>query len=711
MGVVGAGAVREGPCRCAVAPRRGTWRREDTSVALRVYVRGMSDERKELPYGAWPSPISVQMVVSGARGLAGVWLDGEDVYWLEGRPEEGGRQVVMRRSGDGAAEDVTPAGFNVRSMVHEYGGGAFVVDGGLVVFSNLSDGCLYTQRIGEAPRRLTSEGPLRYADLRVDARRGRVLCVREDHTSEDREPENAIVAVDLESGATTVLVHGRDFFSHPRLDRAGGRLCWLSWSHPDMPWDASDLWVGRIADDGSVTDARLVAGGPSESVGQPDWAPDGSLVFVSDRTGWYNLYRWRQDSARGTAAEPLAPMAAEFATPQWVFGASGYGISPDGSIVAAGRSQGSDRLYLIEGAAEPREIEQPFPELAYVRVGGGRVAFRGMGATTPASIVLLDLGTGALSVVHRASTTIPDAAFLAQPRPVTFPTSGGREAHLLYYAPTNASARAPSGELPPLIVISHGGPTANATAALDLEIQFFTSRGFAVADVDYGGSSGYGREYRQRLDGAWGIVDVEDCTNAARYLAASGLADPGRLLIRGGSAGGYTTLRALTTTDVFAAGASHYGVGDLEALARDTHKFESRYLDGLVGRYPERADLYRERSPIHATHRLSCPLIVLQGMDDRVVPPAQAEQLVAALAAKGIPYAYLAFPGEGHGFRRAENIARALEAEISFYAQLFRFPLADGLQPVAIENLEGWDHRPDRAMALQEKGTAAAAPL
>ena len=661
----------------------------------------MSDPRPIHQYGAWPSPISVNMVVGGSRNLNAVWLDGDHVYWLEGRPQDGGRQVLMRRTSAGAAEDVTPPGYNVRTMVHEYGGGAFLVHDGLVVFSDLRDSRLHTQRLGEDPRPLTSEGPYRYADPRLDARQERVLCIREDHSVAGEEARNSVVAVALADGSVTTLVEGADFYSHPRPDASGERLAWLSWSHPDMPWDSSELWVGRLGPDG-VSDRRRIAGGPSESVAQPEWAPDGALVFVSDRTGWYNLYRWRDatdpaaEASAPAPSQPLAPMAAEFADPQWVFGMSSYAIDGDGTIVAAARSEGRDRLYRLPAdGGEPSEVEQPFPELASVRIQNGTVAFLGGGPREPTSVVLLENGSGASQVVYRPSEVTVDPTVLSMPQAIRFPTAGGREAHALFYAPTNPAVRAPDGSLPPLIVISHGGPTSNANAFFDAETQFFTSRGFAVVDVDYGGSSGYGREYRQRLDGAWGIVDVEDCTHAALFLAAKGLVDADRLLIRGGSAGGYTTLRALTTGDTFAAGASHYGVGDLEALARDTHKFESRYLDGLVGPYPEARALYQERSPINDTDRLSSPLIVLQGEDDRVVPIAQAEQLVAALDAKRIPHAYLAFAGEGHGFRRAKNMARALEAELSFYAQLFQFQPADPIDPVAISHLESW--RDERA--------------
>ena len=644
------------------------------------------------PFGSWPSPISVEMVVAGSLSLREVWLDGADTYWIEVRPDEGGRSVVVRRDPDGTIRDVTPPGFNARTMVHEYGGAAYTVDGGTVIFSNKDDGRLYRQARGAQPEPLTAEGPLRYADLRVDRAGGRVLCVREDHREGDREAVNAIVSVNLKDGATTVLVHGADFYSHPRLDPSGRHLAWMTWDHPNMPWDSSEVWVAAVEADGSLTSARRVAGGPGESVAQPEWAPDGSLVFCSDRSGWWNPYRWRiGEPAGGTA---LAPKAAEFVDPQWVFGQSTYAILGNGDLVAAPRLRDGAKLMVVPADGGPtRDLPQPLREVFSVRSRGQASAFIGAAPTRPTAVVEVDVASGAVAVLREASKLTIDAAFLSEPQAITFPTEGGLEAHALLYRPTNPTVRAPAGERPPLILISHGGPTGNAETALDMEIQYFTSRGFAVVDVDYGGSTGYGRAFRERLVGTWGIVDVEDCTNAARYLARDGLVDAARLFIRGGSAGGYTTLRALTSGDTFAAGASYYGVGDLGALARDTHKFESRYLDGLVGPYPAAKAVYDERSPINATDRLSCPLIIFQGLDDRVVPPAQAEALVAALDAKGLPYAYLAFAGEGHGFRRAESIRRALEAEVSFYSQLFGFELADPVEPVAIENLGRWMSR------------------
>ena len=647
-----------------------------------------------LPFGSWPSPISVDLVVASSRQLREVWLDREDVYWIEGRPDEGGRFAIVRCGAGGTIADVTPAGSNARSMVHEYGGGSYTVEDRLVVYSEMSDGRLYRQHGDRPTEPITAEGPYRYADLRIDSTRERVLCVREDHSAAGQEPESAIVAVSLSDGETQVLAHGADFYSHPRLDPSGTHLAWLTWSHPDMPWDASELWLAAVTAEGSLTGARRVAGGPGESIAQPEWAPDGTLVFCSDRTGWWNLYRLDVSPSEhgGTPpAEPLAPMDAEFAVPQWVFGQSTYAIDRDGTILAIARSEGRDRLFRLQAdGRSPEEIDQPFLEMSTMRLQDRRAVYLGAGPSLPASIVRLDLATGDATILHQPSKPVVDAAYMAVPQQISFPSAGGRVAHALFYAPTNPSVQSVDGERPPLIVLSHGGPTAQASAAMDMDKQFFTTRGFAVVDVDYGGSSGYGRAYRQLLDGTWGIVDVEDCTAAARYLADRGLVDRARLFIRGGSAGGYTTLRALTTCGDFAAGSSHYGVGDLEALARDTHKFESRYLDRLVGPYPAAIETYRERSPIHATDRIDCPLIVFQGLDDRVVPPAQAEQLVAALQRKGLPYAYLTFAGEGHGFRRAENICRVLVAELSFFAQLFDFEPADELEAVPIANLASW---------------------
>jgi len=637
------------------------------------------------PYGAWRSPITADLIVAGTVRLGQIALDGADVYWNEGRPTEGGRNVIVRRTPDGRTADVTPAPFNARTRVHEYGGGEYLVHDGVVYFANFADQRLYRQERGAAPQPITPAAALRYADAVMDAPRGRLICVREDHTAADREAINALVGVRAggDEGGGQVLVSGADFYASPRLSPDGRRLAWLAWNHPNMPWDGCELWVADVQPDGALAGATLVAGGPAESIFQPEWSADGTLHFVSDRTGWWNLYRWRDGRV-----EPLCEMAAEFGLPQWVFGMSTYAFIAADRIACAYTQGGVWHLALLDTTTKAfTPLDLPYTEIGGVRGGNGCAVFTAASPTAAAAIVRLDLSTGQIEVLRRSSQVTVDAGYLSVPQPIEFPTEGGLTAHALYYPPTNRDYRAPEGERPPLLVLSHGGPTGATSSALSLGLQFWTSRGFAVVDVNYGGSTGYGRAYRERLNGRWGIVDVDDCVNAARYLAGRGLADANRLAIRGGSAGGYTTLAALTFRDVFKAGASHFGVSDLEALATDTHKFESRYLDRLVGPYPERRDLYVARSPIHFTERLATPLILFQGLEDRVVPPDQAEKMFAAVKAKGLPVAYVPFAGEQHGFRKAENIKRALEAELYFYARIFGFEPADEIEPVPIENL------------------------
>ena len=450
-----------------------------------------------------------------------------------------------------------------------------------------------------------------------------------------------------------------------------------------MPWDGTELWVGKLNEDGSINEAVRVAGAVNESIFQPEWSPDGTLYFVSDRTGWWNICRWRDNKI-----EPLWPMDAEFGQPQWVFASALYGFGSERRIVCSYTKNGRDYLATLDTVTRTlNDIELPFTAISQVRVAGDRVVFIGASSTEPTSVLSLNLATRELEVLRRSREIAVDAGYLADPRAIEFPTEGGLTAYGHFYPPRNRDYAAPANERPPLLVMSHGGPTSSSSASLKYSIQYWTSRGIAVLDVNYGGSSGYGRAYRERLKGQWGIVDVDDCVNGARYLVAFGEVDGNRLAIRGGSAGGYTTLCALTFRDAFKAGASHYGISDLEALARDTHKFESRYLDGLIGPYPERRDLYVERSPIHFTDRLACPMILFQGLEDKVVPPNQAEKMVEAVRAKRLPVAYLTFEGEQHGFRKAENIKRVLEAELYFYSKVFNFELADPVEPVKIENL------------------------
>ena len=645
------------------------------------------------PYGSWKSPITADLIVSGAVGLGQIALDGDDVYWVEMRPSEGGRMVIVRRSGDGATIDVTPEPYSVRTRVHEYGGGAFLVADGVVFFSNFSDQRVYRQDPEGEPTAITPEAPLRYADGVFDAVRGRIICVREDHSGEG-EPVNVIVAVDAEDAKTQeILYTGSDFCAAPRLSPDGSSLAWLAWNHPNMPWDGTTLLMADVDADGRLGEAQTIAGGPStssgwdESVLQPLWSPVGELYFVSDRSGWWNLYRWRSEEV-----QPVLEMEAEFARPQWVFDPAAYGFLGDGRIACSYVERGVWNIGIIDvETGVLTRLDLPYSEMGRgeLRASGNRVVFSAGAPDKPMSLLSLDAATGAVETMQQAHDLEVDSAYLSAPEPVEFETAGGRTAHAFYYPPRNPDFAAPNEEKPPLLVKSHGGPTASASTALDLGIQFWTSRGFGVVDVNYGGSTGYGTEYRRRLNGTWGIVDVDDCVSAARYLAARGDADPERLAIDGGSAGGYTTLAALTFHDVFKAGASYYGVSDLEALAKETHKFESRYLDSLVGPYPERRDLYIERSPIHHTGLLSCPLLLLQGMEDEIVPPNQAEMMFEAVKSMGLPTAYVPFEGEQHGFRRSENIKRALEAELYFYSRVFGFELADAIEPVEIENLPG----------------------
>ena len=628
------------------------------------------------PYGSWRSALSTDVLLAGELRLGAPAFAGDALIWPERRPAEGGRSVLVRREASGERADLTPAGFDVRTRVHEYGGGGWLALGdATVVFSNDADGRLYRQDAGGEPRPITPEPAapraLRYADLRATPDGRTIVCVRERH-EQGREAVNDVVAVAADGSEEPRLVAaGHDFFAAPRPSPDGERLALLSWEHPRMPWDGTTLWV----------DGKRVAGGPEESVVCPTWSPARELHFVSDRTGWWNLYRLGDD---GPVA--LTDVEAELGEPLWAFGLQTYAFLDDGSIVCAVAQGGRTWLARLApgGALERVDVERT-PAWTLVS-DGRRVAYAGASTTKGQAIVVVDLQAGSEEVVATAGGRDLEPAWISVPREIAFPTTGGATAHALFYAPANPGETAPDDERPPLLVRSHGGPTGRTTDSLDIETQFWTSRGFAVVDVNYGGSTGYGRAYRARLDGAWGVVDVADCVAAARHLAAAGEVDGGRVAIRGASAGGYTTLRALTATDAFSAGASYYGVGDLEALARDTHKFESRYLDGLVGPYPEAAERYRERSPIHHVDDLSCPVILLQGLEDAVVPPEQAEAMAAALERKGIPYAYLAFPGEQHGFRRAETIRRAAEAELAFYGRIFGFEPADALPPLELHN-------------------------
>jgi dipeptidyl aminopeptidase/acylaminoacyl peptidase len=644
------------------------------------------------PYGTWTSPISAAVVAAQGLRLSAATVDGGDIYWVEGRPNEGGRNVLVRCGRHGALVDITPSGFNVRSRVHEYGGGAYTCANGDVYFSNFDDQRLYHVRTDASgtlsmPRPITPAGDWFYSDGVVDARRRRLISVREDHTGKG-EPVNALVSIDLDGGESSgdIIASGHDFYSTPRLSPDGSRLAWLAWRHPQMPWDGTELWIADVTDGGAVANARPVAGSESESIYQPGWSPDGTLYFASDRDGWWRLYRL--DASHVAAVIRNPPDAAECGRPQWVFGTATWAFAGRSRIVAAFSQRGHWRLATIDVETGAwRSIDTDLEPHDWLTATPTHAVMVAASATMADAVVRLDLDSGEAEIVRRSSTLRLDAEDVAKPEAIEFPSGNGQTSHAFYYAPRNSACSAAEGDRPPLVAISHGGPTTATMATLDLRIQFWTTRGFAVVDVNYGGSSGYGRAYRERLAGHWGIVDVADLVNAARHLVSEGKADPHRLLIRGGSAGGYTTLAALTFhPGVFNAGASYYGVSDIEQLARDTHKFESRYLDRLIGPYPEMRDVYRARSPIHFVDRLSCPLILFQGLEDKVVPPSQSQLMAEAVRAKGLPVAYLTFDGEQHGFRKAETIIRSLEAELYFYGAVFGFTPADDLEPVHIDN-------------------------
>lgn len=639
------------------------------------------------PLGSWKSTITTDLIVAGTIGLSSINIDGDDIYWIEGRPSEGGRNVIVRHTPDGQTTDITPPPFNVRTRVHEYGGGAFLVADGTIYFSNFQDQRLYRQTLGTEPQPLTPSADLRYADAVIDKQRDRLICIQEDHTK-DGEPTNRIVSINLKNAEDIqILAEGYDFYASPRLSPDGSKLCWISWNHPNMPWDGTELWVAQVNIDGSLDEHKFVAGGKEESIFQPQWSPDGMLCFVSDRSLWWNLYQVSEITDKANV-DILYSLDAEFGMPQWVFGMSTYAFIEANKILCTFSRNGIWNLATLDTTKKHlEEIEISYTSITSLKAKDNKVCFLGSSPTEPSSIIQINPSTGDINILKRSTDLKIDSGYLSIPQTIEFPTENGKTAYGLFYPPTNKDYTAPLGEKPPLLVKSHGGPTAATSSSLSLKIQYWTSRGFALLDVNYGGSTGYGREYQQRLKNNWGIVDVDDCLNGAQYLAKQGLVDSNRMAISGGSAGGYTTLCALTFKDVFKAGASYYGVSDLEALTTDTHKFESHYLDGLIGPYPEKKEIYQQRSPINFTDSLSCPVIFFQGLEDNIVPPNQAEEMVEALQKKGLPVAYVAFAGEQHGFRRSENIKRALDGEFYFYSRVFGFTPAENLEELEILNL------------------------
>jgi dipeptidyl aminopeptidase/acylaminoacyl peptidase len=643
----------------------------------------MPPASRPAPCGTWTSPISASLVAAGAAPLSSIQLDGGDVYWLAGRASEGGRTTLLRRAaGSAATQELTPLPSNVRTRVHEYGGGALLACGGTAWFSHDADNGIYRVRPGDAPQPLSAGGSLRWADFVLDDLRCRLVGVREDHSQGGAYPVNTICELGFD-GRETVLVDGNDFYSSPRLAPGGKQLAWLCWDHPRMPWQGTELWLADVEDDGSLVNGRLIAGGENESVCQPEWSPGGLLYFVSDRSGWWNLHRYE-----GGVVHAVCPRDAEFAGPHWTFGNSMYGFRSEQEIVCTYIEEGVSRLALLDvtsGRLTP--IANPYQEIRELRVQGDTAALLGGAPTIALELARIDLSTGTREVLAKSIENLPDAGYLSVPESIRYPSMDGRTAHAFYYPPTNRDFRPPDGEKPPLMVIGHGGPTGMATSTLKLATQFWTSRGFAVLDVNYGGSTGFGRAYRDLLQQRWGVVDVEDCVAGARHLAEQGVVDADRLVIRGSSAGGLTTLSALIFYDVFKAGASYYGVSDLKGLDADSHKFESHYNEYLIAPKARANAVYAERSPVNHAAKLRRPMIFFQGLDDKVVPPPQSEAMVQALRARGLPVAYLTLEGEGHGFRKADSIVRTLEAELYFYLRVFGIALPADLPAISIENL------------------------
>jgi dipeptidyl aminopeptidase/acylaminoacyl peptidase len=651
----------------------------------------MMSETQVAPYGSWKSPITSELIATRTIGtfppifcFGDIALDGTDIYWSELRPAEDGRYAIVRFTAEANKVDVTPLPFNASTGVHEYGGGAFVVADGLVCFSHYDDQRIYCQDPGHEPRPITEDAPLRHADGVIDRSRNRLICVREDHTLEGSEAINALVSVDLDGrDETRLLASGNDFYSSPRLSPDGSQLAWLTWNHPNMPWDGCELWVADVLPEDTLAGNRLVAGSIDESIFQPEWSPDGILHFASDRSGWWNLCRWSEGEA-----EALCTKDAEFGWTQWLLGLSFYDFVSPNSIVCAYTEDGLWYLATLDTQRGKLDrIDVPYTDIWSVRAESGSAVFVGGSPSEPPSIVRVDLASQEFEVLYRSSDVEVSPAYLSQPQPMQFPTEEGSTAHAFYYAPKNEEYVGPQEELPPLLVISHGGPTFNTWTTLRMDIQYWTSRGIAVLDVNFRGSAGYGRRYRQLLDGQYCVVDVDDCENGARYFAERGEVDGARLAIRGESSGGTTALCALTFRDTFACGACYYGDTDLELAVEETHKYESRYYDRVVGPYPEHRETYIERSPIHHADRISCPIIFFQGLDDMIVRPNQTELMVDAVRRRGVPVAYIPFEGEGHGFRKADSIRRSLDAELYFYSRVFGFELGVPVEPVTIENL------------------------
>lgn len=640
---------------------------------------------KTSPYGSWTSAITTDLLTADMTTLLEPQISHQQIYWLEGRPWEDGRHTLVAYQQDGSIKDLTQKPLNIKSRVHEYGGGACRIQNGKIFFIEKTDQQLYLLDHSKSPQKITSSPYMRFAEPVYDEQRNQIICICEDHSPPHETPENSLVAIDLDTKIIQTLQTGNDFYSSPSLSPDGKYLSWITWNHPSMPWDQTECWIANLSEEGSLKRVEKIAGDKNESICQPKWSPNGELYFLSDRTGWWNIYHWNQNEE----IKPVLEMNAEFGLAPFFLGQSTYAFLSSDQLIATYTQHGKWHLAIID-LKHPsyQTIKTPYTYISAVQAENGIAVFLAGSPIEPLSVVRFDSVQESYQVLKRSSSIQLDKNHLSIPESISYPTIDQQTAYAFYYPPKNPRFRAPEDELPPLLVVCHGGPTFAAFNYLRLEIQYWTSRGFAVLDVNYGGSTGYGRAYRERLKGKWGIVDVEDSIAGAKYLIERNLVDPKRIAIRGQSAGGYTTLAALTFQDFFQAGASYYGVSDLEQLAQQTHKFESHYLESLIGPYPENIETYQARSPIHHIDQLSRPLILFQGLEDRVVPPNQSEQIVQALKNKGIPVAYLSFDDEAHGFTKSQNIKAAFENELYFYSKIFNFPLHEPITPIPIEDLD-----------------------
>ncbi|MCB1614732.1 MAG: S9 family peptidase, partial [Pseudomonadales bacterium] len=659
----------------------------------------------QAPYGSWASPVSSQTLTEKSISISQLRHENTALYWVESRPEERGRNCIVQYCNN-AYRDITPSPINVRTRVHEYGGQAYCVHDDIVYFSCHDDQRIYktdTRCEPSRPEALTAENLGSFADHFFDTVYNRLLCIREAPAQKtDAEPVASIVAIDPVSGEIQTLISGDDFYANIQVSPDGKHMSWLSWNHPAMPWDDTTLWLADIDHQGLPSAPRKIADNSNVSLFQPQWGLKNDIFFVSDQSGWWNIHRYYLNTGEEIN---LLPMEAEFGLPQWVFGMSTYQVVDEDTLACCYTADGEWQLALLSISKNKLTplADKKFNWFSDLHYMNGNLVYLCGNSFEPPILVMQSIHKTAdkhmvekdearkhvlphrIQLRNTSPANLPQAYF-SIPEKITFSTGEEQHAHAFFYPPKNPDYKSAANEKPPLIVLCHGGPTGATEMLYNLKIQFWTSRGFAVVDVNYRGSTGYGRHYRDSLKGQWGIADVEDCVNAARYLVEQNRVDPERLAIKGSSAGGFTVLCALTFHDIFKAGASYYGIGDLDALLKDTHKFESRYLDSLIAPYPAQAARYHERSPINFSEQLNCPCIFLQGMKDRVVPPNQAKKMVEALKKQNIPVALVLFDDEAHGFRQAANIQKAIEAELYFYARVFGFAVADKLEPINIHN-------------------------